>query len=100
MLSTFAKVADAYLRFKQHKEDSDSGGVAKYLKKLCKVVELGFLRHCIIYYFQKVFVDFVAVAAFYLFIYVFAHGVVSFLRYFFIIFALFLLYWLWGGCSA
>ena len=43
-----------------HKEDSDSGGVAKYLKKLCKVVELGFLRHCIIYYFQKIFVLFEA----------------------------------------
>jgi len=37
-------------------------------------------------------VDFVAVAAFYLFIYVFAHGGV--------LSALFLLYWLWGGCSA
>ena len=82
------QVTDAYLRFKQHKEDSDPGGVAKYFKKLCKVVELGFLRHCIIYYFQKVFVDFVAVAAFYLFIYIFAHGVVSFLRYSCVIFSL------------
>lgn len=40
--------------------------------------------------------DFVAVAAFYLFIYIFAHGVVSFLRYF----SLFLRYFYFIGYGA
>ena len=43
------QITNTHFRFKQHKQDSDSGGICKYLKQICQIIQLLFVRHGLIH---------------------------------------------------
>ena len=73
-IQSLGKIAHAYLCLKKHKQNADSCGIAKYLKKLCKIIELIFLRKSFVYDLKKVFVNLTAIAGFNLFLCIFFHN--------------------------
>ena len=73
-IQSLGEITHAYLCLKKHKQNADSCGIAKNLKKLCKIIEFIFLRKSLVYDLKKVFVNLAAIAGFNLFLCIFFHN--------------------------